>query len=83
MDEIVSLLKVRGQRTDSEIAEALNLPPAKVRKRLEQLISDGEVISCKVTRFVDGQAIEAILCRAAAFSPPPRPGRKPAAKPKP
>jgi len=76
---ILQYLKANGQRLDSEIAEATGIPLAKVRLSISELSARGEISKCSVTRFNEGKAIEASLCRVAGYIPPKTPGRKPGA----
>ncbi|MCK7501928.1 MAG: hypothetical protein MZW92_77160 [Comamonadaceae bacterium] len=52
---ILDFLKANGERLDAEIAEALQVPVTLVTSHVSQLSSAGEVICCKVTRYIDGQ----------------------------
>jgi hypothetical protein len=74
---VLQYLKKHGQRLDSEIAAATGIPLPKVLGALAELSARGEISSCNVTRFQDGQPIEGMLCRIAGFIPPKAPGRKP------
>lgn len=76
MNEILQLLKTRGERFDSEIAEATGISLAKVRVHLTELAARGEVMSCHSTRYEKGKKIEGIRCRLAGYIPPAAPGRK-------
>jgi hypothetical protein len=76
---ILEYLKKNGQRLDSEIAEAMGIPLAKVRLSISELSARGEISQCSVTRFTDGKAVEGSLCRVAGYIPPKTPGRKPGA----
>jgi len=76
MNEILQYLKTRGERLDSEIAEATGIRLAKVRLHLSELTAKGEVMSCLSTRFEKGKKIEGIKCRLAGYIPPAAPGRK-------
>ena len=76
MNEILQYLKTRGERLDSEIAEATGIPLAKVRVYVRELTDKGEVMSCHSTRFEKGKKIEGIRCRISGFIPPAAPGRK-------
>jgi len=80
MQEIMKYLKTYGQRLDSEIAEATGIPLSKVRRHIEDLAQQGEIMKCKVTRFNGDEKFEGTLCRAAGFIPPTSPGRKPGAR---
>jgi DNA-binding IclR family transcriptional regulator len=79
MQEIMQYLKENGQRFDSEIAAATGLSLAKVRRSITDLSARGEISKCSVTRFNNGEKIEAVLCRVAGYIPPKSPGRKPGA----
>jgi hypothetical protein len=79
MQEIMQYLKANGQRFDSEIAAATGLSLAKVRRSITDLSARGEISKCSVTRFNNGEKIEAVLCRVAGYIPPKSPGRKPGA----
>jgi DNA-binding IclR family transcriptional regulator len=76
MNEILQYLKTRGERLDSEIAEATGIPLAKVRIHLRELTDKGDVMSCHSTRYEKGKKIEGIRCRISGFIPPAAPGRK-------
>jgi DNA-binding IclR family transcriptional regulator len=77
MIEILRSLKEYGERLDSEIAKELGMPLATVREHLASLAAAGAVITCHLTRFENGNRIEALLCRASGYIPPAAPGRKP------
>jgi transcription initiation factor IIE alpha subunit len=79
MQEIMQYLKDNGQRFDSEIAAATGISLAKVRRSISDLSARGEISKCSVTRFNNGEKIEATLCRVAGYIPPKSPGRKPGA----
>ena len=79
MQEIMQYLKANGQRFDSEIAAATGLSLAKVRRSISDLSARGEISKCSVTRFNNGEKVEAGLCRVAGYIPPKSPGRKPGA----
>ena len=81
MLEILDCLKKYGQRLDLEIAKETGVPLVAVRKRLTALAASGEVIMCLLTRFENGERIEAWQCRMAGYVPPRAPGRKPSPKP--
>jgi len=59
-----------------EIAKEMGLPLASVRKRLAGLAATGAVIVCSVTRFENGEQIDAWQCRVSGYVPPTTPGRK-------
>lgn len=74
---ILMYLKKNGQKTDFEIAEGTEIPLAKVRASLSEMSARGDISSCTVTRFKDGEREEGMLCRVAGTIPAPTPGRKP------
>lgn len=76
MVEILQCLKKHGQRLDVEIAKETGLPLALVRQRLSGLAATGAVIMCNLTRFENGNRIEAWQCRVSGYVPPLAPGRK-------
>jgi len=75
--DILHCLKKHGERLDSEIAKEMGMPLATVRQRLAGLAAAGEVITCSLTRFENGNRIEGLLCRVPGYVPPRAPGRKP------
>lgn len=77
---ILDFLKINGERLDAEIAEALQMPMTVVASHVSQLSAAGEVICCKVTRYVDGRTIEGVSCRLSCNVPAPARGRKPGVK---
>ncbi len=77
---ILHYLKTNGEGMDADIAKALHLPVALVKAQVSQLSSAGEVICCKVTRYIDGKKIEGICCRLSGNVPTPARGPKPGAK---
>jgi hypothetical protein len=74
--QILQYLKKNGQRTDWEIAAAIDLDLSMVRAALLDLSARGEISQCTVTRFHDGKPKEGMLCRIAGTIPPKAPGRK-------
>ena len=76
MNEILKFLKSRGERLDSEIAQATGIPLAKTRIYLSELTAKGEVVACHSIRFEKGKKIEGVKCRLAGYIPPAAPGRK-------
>lgn len=76
MEEILQYLKTNGERLDTEIAKAVGISLAKVRIHLSELTAKGEVISCHLIKFENGNKIEGTSCRLAGFTPPAAPGRK-------
>lgn len=77
---ILRYLKTSGERLDSEIATALNVPMTQIKRQVSQLSAAGEVICCKVTRYIDGEKIEGLSCRLSCDLPAPARGRKPGVK---
>jgi hypothetical protein len=77
--DVLECLKKHGQRLDSEIAEETGVALATVHERLDLLARSGAVIACKLTRFENGIAVDALLYRASGYYPPLAPGRKPKA----
>jgi len=77
---ILNFLKANGQRSETEIAEALKMPITRVRNHVAQLSSTGDIICCSLTRFQDGKRIDGVSCRLSCYTPPPARGRKPGAK---
>lgn len=75
---VLDCLRKHGQRLDIEIAKDTGLSIADVHLDLEALARAGAVITCRITRFVKGERLEAIQCRMAGHIPPHAPGRKPA-----
>ena len=80
---ILQYLKANGEQIDSDLAKALALPLARLREHVAELSATGDVICCKVTRFVEGRKIEGTSCRLSCDLPAPARGRKPAAARKP
>jgi DNA-binding Lrp family transcriptional regulator len=76
MKEILQYLKTHGEQPDTEIAKAVGLSVANVRKHLVELAAKGEIMSYHSTKFENGKKIEGIRCRLAGFIPPAAPGRK-------
>ena len=76
MSDVLQCLKKHGQRLDLEIAEEMGLPLASVRQRLAGLVASGAVITCRLTRFENGERIDAWQCRVSGYVPPAAPGRK-------
>ena len=73
---ILELLKTQGEQLDSEIATSLHISKAAAVSRISELSSSGDVICCKVTRFIDGKKIEGIACRLSGALPKAAPGPK-------
>jgi len=80
LQEILQYLKKNnGERMDLEIAKATGIPLESVRRHVTGLAATGQIITCRLTRFVDGKAIEGWSCRVSGYIPPAAPGRKPKA----
>ncbi len=76
-ERILQHLKKHGQLADWEIASAMDITLTNVRDCLTKLSAKGDVSQCTVTRFLDGEPVEGMLCRIAGTIPPKAPGRKP------
>ena len=79
LERIITLLKMGGEQFDADIAKSLRLPLDTVRRNIEYLSANGDVMTCQVVRFQDGNKIEGLSCRMAGFIPPRTAGRKPGA----
>ena len=77
---ILKFLRANGEQLDSEISQALNIPMTQLKNQVAQLSASGDVICCKVTRFIDGKKIEGTSCRLSCDLPAPARGRKPGVK---
>ena len=77
---ILKYLKANGEQLDAEISQALDIPMAQLKPLVDQLSISGDVICCKVTRFIDGKKIEGTSCRLSCDLPAPTRGRKPGVK---
>ncbi len=71
---------VVGEQLDAEISQALHIPMAQLKNQVAQLSASGDVICCKVTRFIEGKKIEGTSCRLSCDLPAPARGRKPGVK---
>ena len=76
MQEILQYLKNNGERLDSEIAAAIGMSLATVRRGMSDLSAKGDVMMCRSIRFKEGKEIEGVLCRVSGYIPPASPGRK-------
>ena len=76
MQEILQYLKNNGERLDSEIAAAIGVSLATVRRGMSDLSAKGDVMMCRSIRFKDGKQIDGMLCRVSGYIPPASPGRK-------
>jgi predicted transcriptional regulator len=81
LERIVSLLKSKGEQLDADIATALRLPLASVKRNIAQLSASGDIMTCQVIRYRGEQKVEGLSCRVAGFIPPRTAGRKPGAPP--
>jgi hypothetical protein len=79
-ETIVAFLRANAEQLDVDMAEALNIPLAELREEIARLAASGDVICCRVTRFIEGRKIEGISCRLSCDPPTPARGRKPGAK---
>ncbi len=77
---ILKFLRANGEQLDAEISQALHIPMAQLKTQVSQLSASGDVICCKVTRFIDGKKIEGTSCRLSCDLPAPARGRKPGVK---
>lgn len=82
MDTILEHLKIHGEQLDADVAETLGLPLDRVRADMNDLLAQGRVMACYVTRFRKGVKVEGLSCRLAGVIPPAAPGRR-AGSPKP
>ena len=77
MQEILQYLKDNGEQLDSEIAAGTGKSFAAVRLSVSDLSANGDLVMCRVIKFVDGQQIDGTLYRASGYCPKPKAGRKP------
>ena len=75
-NQIIEYLTKHGEQRDSEISVAVGIPLPLTRHHLSALTAQGRVMSCHVTRFVDGQKSEGITCRLVGHIPKVAPGKK-------
>lgn len=76
MQDILSYLKRHGERLDTEIAEALDIPLSNTQLHILKLAAEGEVVTCHLIRFQKGNKIEGLSCRLSGYTPKAAPGRK-------
>jgi len=76
MKSILEYLNKNGEKMDIEIAEGTGLSLPVVKSKLRDLSLSGAVISCNITKFVDGVRIEGISSRVSGSIPQASPGRK-------
>lgn len=74
--DVLECLRRHGQRLDLEIVQETGLSLDAVHVDLDALSRAGTVILCKITRFDQGERIDALQCRLAGHLPPRAPGRK-------
>lgn len=74
---VLEHLKKHGQLLDSEIAAATGVSVEDVRLSLAILSAQGDISRCRITSYVDGQAIDGFQCRLAGYCPRPTPYAKP------
>ena len=77
---ILQFLRSNGEQLDADIAKALHMTKPQVLNQIAELSALGEVICCRVTRFVGGKKVEGVSCRLSAYVPPKASGPKPGAK---
>ena len=77
---ILKYLRSNGEQLDADIARALGITLAQLSTQVAELAATGDVICCKVTRFIDGKKIEGTSCRLSCDLPAPARGRKPGVK---
>ena len=75
-EQILELLKTKGERLDHDLAAALSTPLQVVRNSLTELASRGEVVLCQSIQFRDGERIEGLRCRMASYVAAMGPGRR-------
>ena len=74
---ILKYLRANGEQLDADLSKALNIPMTQLHSLVDKLAASGDVICCKVTRFIDGKKIEGTSCRLSCDLPAPARGRKP------
>ena len=74
---IMKYLRNNGEQLDADISRALNVPMTQLQPTFTQLAESGELICCKVTRFINGKKIEGTSYRLSCDLPTPARGRKP------
>lgn len=75
-NKIIKYLEKHGERIDSDIAKALDMQLSLVNKQLLELTRQGKVMSCHVTRFIEGKKSEGFVCRLVGHIPKVSPGKK-------
>lgn len=76
MIDIMKCLKKHGERLDSELAAETGVSLEVVRQSVARLEASGDVVTCNVTRFNNGNRVDAWLYRVSGYIPPAAPGRK-------
>ena len=76
-EQILHFLTRHGQMLDSEIATATGISLKQIRAVMTDMSSRGVILSCNVTRFLDGKPVEALQYRLSGYQPPASPGRRP------
>jgi len=76
-EAILGFLRANAEQLDVDMAEALHIPLDELREEIARLAAAGDVICCRVTRFIEGRKIEGISCRLSCDLPTPARGRKP------
>ncbi|WP_300336856.1 ArsR family transcriptional regulator [Accumulibacter sp.] len=79
-DAILGFLRANGEQLDVDIAQSLDIPIADLRDEVARLAALGDLICCRVTRYIDGRKIEGTSCRLSCDPPTPARGRKPGVK---
>ena len=68
---ILKYLRANGEQLDADISLALDIPMNQLKTQVAELSASGDVICCKVTRFIDGKKIEGTSCRLSCDLPAP------------
>ena len=79
-DAILGFLRANGEQLDVDIAQSLDIPIADLRDEVARLAALGDLICCRVTRYIDGRKIEGTSCRLSCDPPTPARVRKPGVK---
>jgi hypothetical protein len=78
-DAVLACIRQHRERFDFELAAQFDAPLELVREIGAKLIASGAIMSCDVTRFENGEPLQARLYRMAGYIPQPSPGRRPRA----
>ena len=73
---LLSCLRAHGQRLDVDIARETGVSVQEVRDCFAALLTSGDVIACKLTRFQAGKPVISMMYRASGYFPPVGAGRK-------